>query len=60
MSVLYSLLGFLFLMLYFYIVFKKASAIRNSKYWFWGWISSIMILAMSAGFFMRAIGEFQL
>jgi len=47
-------------MLYFYIVFKKASAIRNSKYWFWGWISSIMILAMSAGFFMRAIGEFQL
>lgn len=55
MSIVYFILGCLCITGYFYIIFKKAVVIRNSKYWFFGWFGSLMLLSMSFGLIMKAL-----
>jgi hypothetical protein len=44
------IIGILFILLYLYLVFFKAEKISESKFWYVGWIGSLLILAFGGRF----------
>ena len=42
-----GILGVAGIAFYFYLVFIKSEKIRNSRYWFWGWLGSLFLVLES-------------
>jgi len=55
MEIVKLIIGLILVGLYFMVVFKYAwsSKIRNSKFWYFGWLGSLIILAIGGSLIIQ-------